>query len=65
MREVFGGRKAEKYRSYTFFAINVPAVTRLGGGREQIGARVGVDGVRAPLRKGCGVEVREVGVGAR
>ena len=44
---------------------NVPAVTRLGGGREQIGARVGVDGVRAPLRKGCGVEVREVGVGAR
>ena len=47
--------------------FNVPAVTvtRLGGGREQIGARVGVDGVRAPLRKGCGVEVREVGVGAR
>ena len=44
---------------------NVPAVTRLGGGREQIGARVGVDGVRAPLRKKCGVEVREVGVGAR
>lgn len=48
---------------------NVPAITRLDGGREQIGARVGVDGVRAPLRGmrrgGPSLGVREVGVGAR
>ena len=35
------------------------------GGVERRSVRVGVDGVKAPLRKGCGVEVREVGVGAR
>jgi hypothetical protein len=48
---------------------NVPAITRLDGGRGQIGARVGVDGVRAPLRGmrrgGPSLGVREVGVGAR